>query len=101
MEVRKFIVAVLEEMEDLKSDGSKTNYKVKDLEFELAVVVNGQERGSLNAEGNLLGLLKLAGNSEISNNSENIQKVKIKLEPKSISSYKKNINKADSEKLLE
>lgn len=73
MELKEFIVKVLDQMADLRNSQNKSNYLVDELEFELAV--NQTETGNVGV--NLLGF---GGNAEVEN--QNSQKVRVKLIPK-------------------
>ena len=44
MEIKEFIIDELDQMRDLKSEKSKTNYLVEEVEFELGVIVNENSR---------------------------------------------------------
>lgn len=93
MLIKEFIIDVLDQMHDLKSEKSKTNYLVQEIEFELGIVVNDNTRLQARGGGNLLGALKLAGEGEIERGNEMIHKVKIKLQPNKVRRTINNQNK--------
>jgi hypothetical protein len=89
MKIKDFIIDMLNQMNDLKSEKSKTNYIVQEIEFELSLVVNDNKSEGINVSSDFFGLFKLAGEGQSEQGKESIHKVKIKLEPKKI---KRSIN---------
>ncbi len=74
MELKVFISDVLRQMEELKNDSQKSNYLVEELEFELGITVTENSAVAVK-----VFVLNAGGGTE----NQNIQKVKIKLIPKS------------------
>ena len=92
MKIKEFIIDMLDQMNDLKSEKSKTNYIVQEIEFELSLVVNDNKSEGINASGDFFGFFKLAGEGQSEQGKESMHKVKIKLEPKKLRRTNNNQN---------
>ena len=92
MKIKEFIIDMLDQMNDLKSEKSKTNYIVQEIEFELSLVVNDNKSEGINASSDFFGLFKLAGEGQSERGKECIHKVKIKLEPNKVRRTNNNLN---------
>ena len=84
MKIKEFIIDMRDQTNDLKSEKSKTNYIVPEIEIEISLVVNDNKYEGINASGDFFGLFKLAGEGQSERGKKSMHKVKIKLEPKKI-----------------
>lgn len=82
MEINKFISKVLDELQDLKSsNNNKKRYEVKELEFDLGVVINSDGNGKISVSTDLFGV-SVSGGLGADISKEQTQRVKKKLSPK-------------------
>ena len=80
MSIKKFISNVLDELQDLKSNANKKRYVVEELEFELGFVAS--KSASIGNADTIWDII-IPVTAEGTYSSDKIQKVKIKLKPKS------------------